>query len=79
MAHIIDGKIISAAAREEIARRGRELEEKTGIKPGLAVVIVGEDPASKVYVRNKKKLFPKIWCQMSCAYCLYNNLFYISQ
>ncbi len=55
MAHIIDGKIISAAAREDIARRGRELEEKTGIKPGLAVVIVGEDPASKVYVRNKKK------------------------
>jgi len=55
MAHIIDGKKISAAAREDIARRGREFEEKYGVKPGLAVVIVGEDPASKVYVRNKKK------------------------
>lgn len=55
MAHIIDGKKISSAAREEIARGGRELFEKTGVQPGLAVVIVGEDPASKVYVRNKKK------------------------
>ena len=55
MAHIIDGKIISAASRADIARRSREFEEKTGVKPGLAVVIVGEDPASQVYVRNKKK------------------------
>ena len=55
MAHIIDGKIISAAAREEIAQGGRKLFEKTGVQPGLAVVIVGEDPASKVYVRNKKR------------------------
>ena len=55
MAHIIDGKKIAAAARAEIAERGRRLTEETGIVPGLAVVIVGEDPASKVYVRNKKK------------------------
>lgn len=55
MAHIIDGKKISASAREDIKTRSREFEEKTGIKPGLAVVIVGEDPASQVYVRNKKK------------------------
>ena len=55
MAHIIDGKKISAAARAEIAERARRLTEKTGVVPGLAVVIVGEDPASKVYVRNKKK------------------------
>lgn len=55
MAHIIDGKVISAAARADIAKRGAEFEARTGIKPGLAVVIVGEDPASKVYVRNKKK------------------------
>ena len=55
MAHIIDGKKISAAARTEIAERARKLTEKTGIVPGLAVVIVGEDPASRVYVRNKKK------------------------
>ena len=55
MAHIIDGKVISASARLDIAERGRAFFEKTGIRPGLAVVIVGEDPASKVYVRNKKK------------------------
>ena len=55
MAHIIDGKAISASARLDIAERGRAFFEKTGIRPGLAVVIVGEDPASKVYVRNKKK------------------------
>ena len=55
MAHIIDGKIISASARASIAERTAALEAKTGIKPGLAVVIVGSDPASQVYVRNKKK------------------------
>lgn len=55
MAHIIDGKKISAEARLDIAERGRSLEAETGIQPGLAVVIVGEDPASQVYVRNKKK------------------------
>ena len=55
MAHIIDGKRISAAARAEIAERARKLTEETGVVPGLAVIIVGEDPASKVYVRNKKK------------------------
>ena len=55
MAHIIDGKKISQIAREDIKRRSAEFEKETGIKPGLAVVIVGEDPASKVYVRNKKR------------------------
>ena len=55
MAHIIDGKIISASARASIAERTAALEAKTGVKPGLAVVIVGNDPASQVYVRNKKK------------------------
>ncbi|MBO5256567.1 MAG: bifunctional methylenetetrahydrofolate dehydrogenase/methenyltetrahydrofolate cyclohydrolase FolD [Clostridia bacterium] len=55
MEHIIDGKIISASARASIAERTAAFEAKTGIKPGLAVVIVGSDPASQVYVRNKKK------------------------
>ncbi|MBR4206427.1 MAG: bifunctional methylenetetrahydrofolate dehydrogenase/methenyltetrahydrofolate cyclohydrolase FolD [Clostridia bacterium] len=54
-ARIIDGKKIAAAAREEIRARAAKLTEETGIVPGLAVIIVGEDPASKVYVRNKKK------------------------
>ncbi len=55
VAHIIDGKKISAYVRADIAERAREFTEKSGVTPGLAVVIVGEDPASKVYVRNKKK------------------------
>ena len=55
MAKIIDGKLISAQIREEIAEKVRIYNEKTGMLPGLAVVIVGENPASQVYVRNKRK------------------------
>lgn len=55
MAKLIDGKKIAAEVREDIRARAAEFTEKTGIVPGLAVIIVGEDPASKVYVRNKKK------------------------
>ena len=55
MAKIIDGKLISAQIREEIAEKVKEYNERTGKLPGLAVVIVGENPASQVYVRNKKK------------------------
>lgn len=55
MANIIDGKAISAIIREEIAQKVIEYNERTGLRPGLAVVIVGSDPASQVYVRNKKK------------------------
>lgn len=50
---IIDGQAIAASVTEEIAARAARLESETGVKPGLAVVIVGEDPASQVYVRNK--------------------------
>ena len=55
MAHIIDGKRIAAETRADISRRVVEFENENGFKPGLAVVIVGENPASQVYVRNKKK------------------------
>ena len=55
MAKIIDGKLISAQIREEITEKVKEYNAKTGKLPGLAVVIVGENPASQVYVRNKKK------------------------
>ena len=54
MAKIIDGKAISAAMREEIKADVAALHEK-GIAPGLAVIIVGNDPASEVYVKNKGK------------------------
>ncbi len=51
----IDGKAMAAALSESISARTAELVERTGVKPGLTVVIVGEDPASQVYVRNKKR------------------------
>jgi methylenetetrahydrofolate dehydrogenase (NADP+) / methenyltetrahydrofolate cyclohydrolase len=53
-ASIIDGKAISAKRRAATAERVAELKTK-GVYPGLAVVIVGEDPGSQVYVRNKVK------------------------
>ncbi len=51
---LIDGKIISAAVKEHIKAEVAELNSK-GITVGLAVIIVGDDPASKIYVANKKK------------------------
>ena len=54
MTKIIDGKAISAAVKERVKAGVAELNAK-GITVGLAVIIVGEDPASKVYVANKKK------------------------
>jgi len=54
-AKIIDGKQIAAEIREEMKQEVVDLKEKHGITPGLAVVLVGEDPASVVYVRNKKR------------------------
>jgi len=53
-AHIIDGKALALSLREGIAHEVSALEKKTGLKPGLAAVLVGDDPASAVYVRNKK-------------------------
>lgn len=54
MAQIIDGKLVARQVRERVAKETEELKNK-GITPGLAVIIVGEDPASQVYVRNKEK------------------------
>lgn len=55
MANIINGKEISAAIRAEIKEATAALVNESGVRPGLAVIIVGEDPASQVYVRNKKR------------------------
>ena len=51
----IDGKAKAADLAESITRETALLQKEHGIKPGLAVVIIGEDPASQVYVRNKKR------------------------
>src|SRR5690554_5587043 len=52
---ILDGKFLARQLRDEIAQRVNELYNKKGIQPGLAVVIVGDDPASQSYVRMKEK------------------------
>ena len=54
MSRIIDGKVISAAVKARVKEGVAELNNK-GITVGLAVIIVGDDPASKIYVANKKK------------------------
>ena len=53
-AHVIDGKALALSLREGIAQEVSVLEKETGVKPGLAAVLVGDNPASAVYVRNKK-------------------------
>ena len=55
-ARIIDGKAFAARIRQQVAARVAELDAQHGIRPGLAVVLVGEDPASQVYVRAKEKM-----------------------
>jgi methylenetetrahydrofolate dehydrogenase (NADP+)/methenyltetrahydrofolate cyclohydrolase len=52
-AYVIDGKAIAAKVRSDVAADVALLKSQHGFVPGLAVVLVGEDPASKVYVRNK--------------------------
>ncbi len=54
-AQIIDGKAVAAALRGRIAEAVRDLEANHNLTPGLAVVLVGENPASQVYVRSKAK------------------------
>lgn len=55
MSNIIDGNKIAQDIRNEVRQRAIELKEQKGIVPGLAVVLVGEDPASQVYVGRKAK------------------------
>jgi methylenetetrahydrofolate dehydrogenase (NADP+)/methenyltetrahydrofolate cyclohydrolase len=54
-ATVIDGKSVARAIRERVAADAATLMRERGVQPGLAVVLVGEDPASKIYVTNKEK------------------------
>jgi len=56
MATIMDGKALSGLFREEMKERVAKLQQEKGIIPGLAVVMVGDDPASAIYVNNKDKI-----------------------
>ena len=55
MAEIIDGKTVSSKIRLELAKKIDGFKRETGFTPGLAVIIVGDNPASLVYVKNKKR------------------------
>jgi methylenetetrahydrofolate dehydrogenase (NADP+)/methenyltetrahydrofolate cyclohydrolase len=55
VATIIDGKAVAARVREEVAAGVSALVAETGVAPGLATVLVGEDPGSAIYVANKQK------------------------
>lgn len=52
---MIDGKALAQRIRERIAKEIVELHAKTGVRPGLAAILVGDDPASHLYVKNKQK------------------------
>ncbi|MCL4473162.1 MAG: bifunctional methylenetetrahydrofolate dehydrogenase/methenyltetrahydrofolate cyclohydrolase FolD [Actinobacteria bacterium] len=68
MAEIIDGKKISADIRAEVAEDVRKMKEQYGLTPGLAVVLVGDDPGSQIYVNNKEK---------ACAEVGFNSFKYV--
>src|SRR5580692_4035370 len=52
---VIDGQAIAARLREHVAAAVAELRARHGVTPGLAAIIVGDDPASQIYVRNKAR------------------------
>ncbi len=54
-ANVIDGKAVAARVRERVAGEVAELTAATGVRPGLATVLVGDDPASAIYVRRKRE------------------------
>ncbi len=60
MAKIIDGKAIAETIKQEVAEKTRLLKETKGVTPGLAFLLVGENPASQVYVRMKGKACEKV-------------------
>ncbi len=64
---IIDGKAVSLASKEQTAKAVAAFRQATGVQPCLAVVLVGDDPASRVYVNNKKK---------ACEFCGIRSLEY---
>jgi methylenetetrahydrofolate dehydrogenase (NADP+)/methenyltetrahydrofolate cyclohydrolase len=59
-ATVIDGREAAARVRAEVARDVAELVNETGRPPGLATILVGDDPASEVYVRTKRKVSAEV-------------------
>lgn len=67
MSKIIDGKAVSQSVKDRIKTEAAELNKKYGVTAGLAVIIVGDNPASRIYVNNKKK---------ACEYVGFNSYEY---
>ncbi len=59
-ASIIDGRAAAASVREQVAREVGQLVSETGRRPGLATILVGDDPASEIYVRNKRRVSEEV-------------------
>ncbi|MCY4262065.1 MAG: bifunctional methylenetetrahydrofolate dehydrogenase/methenyltetrahydrofolate cyclohydrolase FolD [Candidatus Dadabacteria bacterium] len=55
MSKIMDGKRVSQETKKWIIQKTKELKDRTGVVPGLASILVGNDPASEIYVRNKRR------------------------
>ena len=62
-AQLIDGKALAQQVRDRLAQESAELLAKKSVVPGLATILVGDDPASHVYVKNKQKA-----CEMAGIY-----------
>ena len=68
MTQIIDGKALAVKLQGQLTEKTARLKEETGLVPGLVVILVGDNPASQVYVRNKE-LGMGFWFS-----CLYPNI-----
>ena len=60
MAKIIDGKALAAKKQAALQEKVERLKAESGLVPGLVVILVGDDPASQVYVRNKERFAKKV-------------------
>ncbi len=67
---IIDGKVIAREVRNEVKEEVERLNKASGVVPGLGVVLVGSDPSSHIYVRNKEKPAKKWASVRKNIYCL---------
>jgi methylenetetrahydrofolate dehydrogenase (NADP+)/methenyltetrahydrofolate cyclohydrolase len=63
VAKVIDGKLVAASIRQECRERVENLKKRTGVTPGLAVVLVGNNPASAIYVANKVRACGEVGIQ----------------
>ena len=66
-ATLLDGKKLAQTMQAEIAQRVAVLVKERGIRPGLAAVLVGDNPASQIYVRNSARPATRLACRVGCT------------